>query len=593
MSTYIPPLEDMQFVIEQVLDAPASWRAQPAFAELDADIAREVLQQAARFATDVLVPINGPGDKQGCRWSPDGVRTPDGYPAAWRQFVEGGWPALACDPEVGGQGLPNLLNAALFEMLCASNHGWTMYPGLLHGAYEAIKATAAGAIRERYLPKVVSGEWLATMNLTEPAAGSDLGLIRSRAEPLDPRADGRIANGDRMAVSGNKIFISGGDQDMTDNIVHLVLARLPGAPGGTKGLSLFLVPKFLPDGRRNNAWCDGIEHKMGIHGSSTCQMRFEQAEGWLLGEPHAGLAAMFLMMNAARLHVAMQGLGHLDAATQKALRYARERVQLRAPQRPADAPAGGGPDPIEWHPAMRRILLTLQAQSEGARVVAYWIGVLLDESGQHPDETRRRHCSDLVALLTPVAKAFLTDLGHRGADDALGVFGGYGYVHEYGVEQHVRDSRIAMIYEGTNEIQAIDLVMRKLLDSPRRLEALIGEIEAEASRCSAADLPLEAAALRAQVDTLRNATAALQLARSADPEAPLRVADDVLHGLGHTLLAWAWARSSRCAPLHPNPAQVQRKREVARFGLQWLLPAAQWRWQRVQDWALPLPWIQA
>ncbi|HNB46955.1 MAG TPA: acyl-CoA dehydrogenase family protein, partial [Burkholderiaceae bacterium] len=319
MSTYTPPLEDMQFVIEQVLDAPASWREQPAFAELDADIAREVLQQAARFATEVLVPINGPGDKQGCRWSPEGVKTPDGYPAAWAQFVEGGWPALACDPEVGGQGLPNLLNAALFEMLCASNHGWTMYPGLLHGAYEAIKATAVGEIRERYLPKVVSGEWLATMNLTEPAAGSDLGLIRSRAEPLEPRPDGVIANGDRMAVTGNKIFISGGDQDMTDNIVHLVLARLPDAPGGTKGLSLFLVPKFLPDGTRNNAWCDGIEHKMGIHGSATSQMRFERAEGWLLGQPHAGLSAMFLMMNAARLHVAMQGLGHLDAATQKAV----------------------------------------------------------------------------------------------------------------------------------------------------------------------------------------------------------------------------------------------------------------------------------
>lgn len=595
MSTYTPPLEDMQFVIEQVLDAPASWREQPAFAELDADIAREVLQQAALFATEVLLPINGPGDKQGCRWSPDGVKTPDGYPAAWAQFVEGGWPALACDPEVGGQGLPNLLNAALFEMLCASNHGWTMYPGLLHGAYEAIKATAVGEIRERYLPKVVSGEWLATMNLTEPAAGSDLGMIRSRAEPLEPRADGTIANGDRMAITGNKIFISGGDQDMTDNIVHLVLARLPDAPGGTKGLSLFLVPKFLPDGTRNTAWCDGIEHKMGIHGSATSQMRFERAEGWLLGQPHAGLSAMFLMMNAARLHVAMQGLGHLDAATQKAVAYARERVQLRAPKRPPEAPAGaigGGADLIEWHPAMRRILLTLQAQSEGARVLAYWIGVLLDESEQHPDEARRKRSGDLVALLTPVAKAFLTDLGHRGADDALGVFGGYGYVHEYGIEQHVRDSRIALIYEGTNEIQAIDLVMRKLLDSPRRSDALLAEIEAESAACAADGLTLEADALTAQAATLRQALQALQAARAEDPEAPLRVADDVLQGLGHTMLAWAWARTSRCAPRHPNSSQRERKREVARFGLQWLLPAAQWRWQRVQDWALPLPWVR-
>jgi alkylation response protein AidB-like acyl-CoA dehydrogenase len=421
------------------------------------------------------------------------------------------------------------------------------------------------------------------MCLTEPQAGSAVGDARTVA----------VRDGDSYLLTGTKIFISGGDHDLTDNIVHLVLCRLADAPAGTKGLSLAVVPKFLPDGRRNAVHCDSLEKKMGIKGSATCQMRFDQAEGWLIGEPNRGLAAMFLMMNAARLHVAMQGLGHLDAATQKAVAYARERVQLRAPKRPPETPTGGGADLIEWHPAMRRILLTLQAQSEGARVLAYWIGVLLDESEQHPDEARRKRSGDLVALLTPVAKAFLTDLGHRGADDALGVFGGYGYVHEYGIEQHVRDSRIALIYEGTNEIQAIDLVMRKLLDSPRRSDALLAEIEAEAAACAADGLTLEAGALTAQAATLRQALQALQAARADDPEAPLRVADDVLHGLGHTMLAWAWARTSRCAPKHPNPAQRDRKREVARFGLQWVLPSAQWRWQRVQGWSLPLPWVRA
>jgi alkylation response protein AidB-like acyl-CoA dehydrogenase len=591
-SAYVPPLDEMRFVIEQVLDAPASWSSLPLYADLDADTAREVLAQAGRFAAAVIAPINASADLQGCRWSPDGVTTPDGYPQAWAAFVEGGWPALGCDPEVGGQGLPQLLNAALFEMLVAANHAWTMYPGLLHGAYEAIKATATPELRERYLPKVVSGEWLATMNLTEPQAGSDLGLIRSRAEPVEP---GPVENGAPVRVSGNKIFISGGDQDMTDNIVHLVLARLPDALPGTKGLSLFLVPKFMPDGRRNAVFCDGIEKKMGIKGSSTCQMRFEQAEGWLLGAPGAGLGAMFLMMNAARLHVGVQGLGHLDAATQKALRYAEERVQLRAPKRPDDAPAGSGADPIVWHPAMRRILLGLQAQTQGARVLAYWTALLLDEHEQHPDADRRRAAGELVALLTPVVKAFLTHLGHYGADEALGVFGGYGFIHEYGIEQQVRDSRIAMIYEGTNEIQAIDLVMRKLLGNSQGLALLQAEFGAEIARLAAdAALAPYANALRQQAEALQGAVAALAAARSTDPEAPLRVADDMLHGVGHALLAWAWCRIARAALTLDDAALRQAKLDVSRHGIEWLLPAAQWRWQRVLNaTTLDLPWVRA
>ena len=602
MSHYTPPLDDWRFIIEHVVDAPASWATLPAFADLDADTAAEVLAQAGRYAADVLAPINGPGDRQGCRWSPDGggtVTTPDGYPEAWQAFVEGGWPALACDPEVGGQGLPQLLNAAMFEMLIGANHAWTMYPGLLHGAYEAIKATATPELRAVYLPKVVSGEWLATMNLTEPQAGSDLGLIRTRAEPVEPPPEGQpLANGAAVRITGNKIFISGGDQDMSANIVHLVLARLPGAAAGTRGLSLFLVPKWLPDGhgghtRRNAAHCDGIEHKMGIHGSATSQMRFEQAEGWLLGQPGAGLGAMFLMMNSARLHVAMQGLAHLEAATQKALAYARERVQLRAPARPDDAAPSSGADPIAWHPAMRRILLGLQAQTEGARVLVGWIGVLLDESEQHPDAAHRARAGDLVALLTPVAKAFLTDLGHRGADEALGVLGGYGYVHEYGIEQIVRDSRIAMIYEGTNEIQAIDLVMRKWLDTPRRMDALQDVLRAEvAAAADRPELAVEAAALQRQIDALVEAGTHLAAAKAHGTEAVLAVADDALAAVGWTLLCWAWLRSASRADRLADADVAQRKRELARFGCTWLLDGQSARWSRLQQWQRPLPWLR-
>ncbi|MFZ2988741.1 acyl-CoA dehydrogenase family protein, partial [Ideonella sp.] len=308
-SAWLAPVADMMFVIEQVLEAPKAWAQQPLHADLDADTAGEVLQAARDFAGGVLAPLNGPADLQGCTWTPDGVSTPDGFAAAWAQFVEGGWPALAAPPAHGGQGLPLLLDAALGELLVAANHSWTMYAGLLHGACEVLLHHASPALREAYLPRLTSGEWLATMNLTEPQAGSDLSLLRSQARPV---GSGPVANGDTVRLSGQKIFISGGDHDLSDNIVHLVLARLPGAAPGTRGLSLFLAPKWLPDGRRNAVHCDGIEKKMGLKGSATCQMRFDEAEGWLLGEPGGGLAAMFLMMNAARLHVGLQGLGHLQ-----------------------------------------------------------------------------------------------------------------------------------------------------------------------------------------------------------------------------------------------------------------------------------------
>ncbi|MDT7835766.1 acyl-CoA dehydrogenase family protein [Aquabacterium sp. OR-4] len=585
MWTYQAPVADMLHVLVQVLDAPAQWATLPAHAELDADTAAQVLSEAGRFASQVLAPLNAGGDRVGCRWSPQGVVTPPGFREAWAAYVQGGWPALAAAPEDGGQGLPAALNMPLNEMIAAANHGWTMYPGLLHGACEVVRHDAVPELRARYLAPLVSGQWLATMCLTEPQAGSDLGQVRTRAELV---AGQPAANGAPLRISGSKVFISGGEHDLSDNIVHLVLCRLPGAGAGSKGLSLALVPKILPDGQRNAVHCDGIEHKMGIHGSATCQMRFEQAEGWLIGEPHRGLAAMFRMMNSARLHVAMQGLGHLEAATQNAWRYAAGRVQMRAPSQPPGASPEQGGDPIAWHPAMRRLLLGLRARTDAARVVALRCAMLLDEAAQHPDATRRAAAAGQVAILTPVAKAFFTELGHRGADDALQAWGGYGFVAEYGIEQTVRDSRIAMIYEGTNEIQAIDLVLRKLLDDGgQRAGVLIDELAAEAVLCRTdAALQPFAEALDAQLDAWRQALAALLTGRDGDAEYPLRVADDMLAGVGHALLAWAWARIARCSA---NPARApapggrsaQDWLDAARHGIDWLLPQAQVHWARV------------
>ncbi len=599
---YQAPVADMSFLLNEVLGAPASWATQPAFSGLDAATAQEVLEQAGRFAAEVLAPTNAAGDREGCGWSPEGVRTPPGFASTYQAFVDGGWPALACADEDGGQGLPQVLNAALFEMLAAANHGWTMYPGLLHGAYEVIRGHAAPALRERYLGEVASGECLATMCLTEPHAGSDLGLVRTRATLAEGQAE---VSGAEVRVTGQKIFISGGDHDLTPNIVHLVLCRLNGAPSGTKGLSLALVPKHLPHGERNAVHCDGIEEKMGIHGSATCQMRFENAQGWLLGEPHRGLAAMFVMMNSARLHVAMQGVGHLEAATQNAWRYATERLQMRAAHKPAGyAPTGEGADPIALHPAVRRTLLTLRARTDGARLLAYWTALLLDESEHHPDAAWRHEAAQHVALLTPVAKAFFTDLGHRSADEALQVWGGYGFVRDFGIEQTVRDSRIAMIYEGTNEIQAVDLMQRKLLDDggqrAARLRALLGQA---VPRCAehVATAPF-GQALAAQLQAWEQAQQALLDGAAADPEWPLLVADDMLAAVGHVLLAWAWARIAMAtvATAHsgsPAAGSSQGGRSPgqwwasAEHGLHWLLPQAQVHWQRVQQRHAPLPFV--
>ncbi|HMM84288.1 acyl-CoA dehydrogenase family protein [Azohydromonas sp.] len=566
---YHAPLREMRFVIERVLDAPSSWRACTAFVDVDAETAAAVLDEAARFAREVLLPLNAHGDVEGCTRGADGaVRTPAGFREAYRAFVDGGWPALPCAPKWGGQGLPLLLDAAVREMLDACNHAWNMYPDLLHGAYETLAAHAGDELKARYLPMIASGEWLAAMALTEPQAGSDLGALRTRAEP---QSDGSVR------VTGQKVFISGGDHDLTDNIVHLVLCRLPDSPPGSRGLSLALVPKVLPDGARNAMHCDGLERKMGIHGSATCAMRYEGATGWLVGEPHRGLAAMFLMMNSARLHVGLQGLGHLEMAAQNARRHAAERVQFGRP--------------IAEHPAVRHALLRLRVLAEALRVIAYRAALALDEAAHLADAARRERAGRLAALLTPVVKAWCTHHGFHGASAALQVFGGYGYVREVGVEQTLRDARIAMVYEGTNEIQAIDLVQRKLLaDGGATLAALLDDHDAEAARC-AADPALAgfADALRQHTGAARDGFAALQRAVATDPEAPLRVADDVLAGLAHTLMAWAFAASARAAAHDADAGWAAAKVARMRYGVQWLLPQAAVHWQRVAQAPTPLP----
>jgi alkylation response protein AidB-like acyl-CoA dehydrogenase len=523
---YQPIPADTTFILEQVLDAPAQWQGLPPFAEVDAGLLHQVLDEAAKFTGDVVAPLTMTGDAVGCRLEAGRVTTPPGFRDAYQAFWRAGWPALACAPEDGGQGLPWVLEGVVYEWLSAANHGWTMAPGLLHGAYECLKNHGSAELQQRYLRKIASGEWLATMCLTEPHAGSDLGLARTRALV---QADGSYR------ISGTKIFISGGEHDLTDNIIHLVLARLPEAPAGPKGLSLFLVPKVLPDGSLAGAHCDRIEEKMGLHGSPTCVMRFESATGWIIGEPGRGLNAMFVMMNAARLHVALQGVGLLDAAWQKAQAYAAQRRQMRTPgPRRSDEPA----DLIEGHPAIRRILDTQRAWIDGARVLGYQTGIELDNIRHHTDPRRREQAQRWCSLLTPVLKSICTRQAFDGASECLQVFGGHGYVREWGIEQVVRDARVSMIYEGTNEIQAIDLLVRKVLaDGGSSLGALLDDLGAQAPVSSD-----RARAVASRLTAVRAVTADLVLGCRGDPAAAFWVAEDYLRLVGLAMMDWAWSR---------------------------------------------------
>jgi alkylation response protein AidB-like acyl-CoA dehydrogenase len=529
MNAFQPRTDDMNFILCEVLRAPAQLQALTAHAEADEALMQQVVEEAGKFVAEVVAPLNRDGDEVGARWKAGAVTMPPGFRDAYQAFWQAGWPSLACAVEDGGQGLPAALEAMLYEMLSAANHGWTMAPGLLHGAYECIKHHASDELKTKYLEKVATGEWLATMCLTEPHAGSDLGLARTKAVPLP---DGRYA------LSGTKIFISGGEHDLTDNIVHLVLARLPDSPPGPKGLSLFLCPKYCEDGSRSQVFCERIEEKMGLHGSPTCVMRFDEAPGWIVGEPGKGLNAMFVMMNAARLHVGLQGIGLLDAAWQKADAYSKDRRQMRAPGGSAKA---GEADLIEQHPAMRRILDAQRAWIDAGRVIAYRTALELDILKHHEDAARRESASRWCSLVTPVLKSAWTDQAFHGASACLQVFGGHGYVREWGIEQVVRDARVAMIYEGTNEIQAIDLLLRKTLpDGGAGLLQLLAELSDDLGDDD------QGQRVRAQLDRFSAFLRERLLPRATAQDAPADLAhwlaDDFLRAVAMLLMAWAWAR---------------------------------------------------
>ena len=556
---YQPRLEDIQFILEKVLHVPQRIAELPAYSEVDADLMNQVLEEAGKFVANEIAPLNRVGDEVGAQFNQGHVTMPPGFKEAYQSFWQSGWASLTTATDDGGQALPAVLESVLYEWLSAANHGWTMAPGLLHGAYECIKHHASDALKAQYLSKVGTGEWLATMCLTEPHAGSDLGLARTKAVP---QADGSYH------ISGTKIFISGGDHDLTDNIVHLVLARLPDASAGPKGLSLFLVPKFYADGSRSAVHCERIEEKMGIHGSPTCVMRFDDAQAWLVGEIGRGLNAMFVMMNAARLHVALQGVGLLDAAWQKAHAYAHERRQMRAPK-----PAGVKGEPTDFiieHPAMRRILDTQRAWIDGSRVLAYQTGLALDIAKHHPDAAQRESAQRWCALTTPILKAACTEQGFHGASDCLQVFGGHGYVSEWGIEQNVRDARIAMIYEGTNEIQAIDLLMRKVLgDGGAALNAMLEELSAGLN----AQAMHEAQVLHLFAQLRDITQEATQVQARPDGSVTLSwIAGDYLRVATLALLAWSWTRIEAA-----QPTDAARWHAPAAALRAWVLPEFEMR----------------
>jgi alkylation response protein AidB-like acyl-CoA dehydrogenase len=545
MPTYNPPVRDMQFVLHEVLNVAEELKALPAHAETDADTINAVIEEAGKFAAEVTFPLNISGDEEGCVLdkTTHEVKTPTGFKDAYAKYVEGGWPALSCDPAFGGQGLPFVVNQCLFEMLNSANQAWTMYPGLSHGAYEALKAHGTEEQKKTYLPKLTTGEWTGTMCLTEPHCGTDLGLLRTKAEP---QADGTYR------ITGSKIFISAGEHDMTDNIIHLVLARLPDAPKGSKGISLFVVPKFKVKadgslGERNPIFCAGLEHKMGIHGNATAQIVIEGATGTLVGEPNKGLAAMFVMMNAARLGVGNQSLGLTEVAYQNALAYAKDRIQMRSLSgvKAKDKEA----DPIIVHPDVRKMLLTAKAYAEGGRALQIFCTLLLDKEHNHPDEKVRKDSGELVALLTPIVKAFITDNGHIATNSCMQVFGGHGFIKEWGMEQFVRDNRINMIYEGTNTIQSLDLLGRKVLGnngaSLKKFGKLVARlVEEEGVNEKMAEFINPIAMLG---DQLTKFTTEIGFKGFQNPDEVGAAAVDYLRVAGHFVFGYLFARMAQVA----------------------------------------------
>lgn len=554
MKPYTPPAPDYRFLLTHVLDFDNAM-AELGKSDIDVDLVVSILEAGGRFCADQLHPINHRGDEEGSKLVAGQVVTPDGFADAYRAFAAGGWTSLSADPSHGGQGLPFIVQLWLDEMLSATNLSFGLFPGLTRGATEAIAAHASESLKATFLPPLISGEWTGAMALTESGAGTDLALLKTKAEA---REDGSYA------VTGQKIFISSGDHDFGGNVIHLVLARLPGAPEGVKGISLFLVPKWLEgaDGQyseRNSMTVGALEKKMGIHAQPTCVMNYDAATGWLVGEPNRGLAAMFTMMNAERLMVGIQGLGVAGAAYQQAASYAKERLQGRS------ANGGAGPVPIIEHADVRRMLLSIRAFVESGRALAGWTALQLDRAHHHLDAAERAQADALVALLTPVVKAAFTDLGFEGAVQAQQVFGGHGYIREWGMEQYVRDARIAQIYEGTNGVQAMDLVGRKLpLSNGAVVAHYFALIAADLDHASGLAV---AESTREALELLRAATASL---RDAGGDAVGAAAVDYLRLFALVSMGWMWTKMAVAARDHGD--LYADKRTLADFFAQRILP---------------------
>jgi alkylation response protein AidB-like acyl-CoA dehydrogenase len=564
MAIYKAPLQDIRFILEEVIDYPGQVASLDSYKDFDLESVMAIFTETAKFCTNEMLPLNGPADAEGLKYDPEKktVTTPKGFKELYRKLCDQGVIGLSQPVEFGGQGAPHLLGLVINEVQVSCNQAFTMCPGLSQGAMNAIHSHGSEELKKRYLPKLITGEWTGTMCLTEPQCGTDLGLCTTRAE----------AHGDHWKLTGTKIWISFGEHDMAGNIIHLVLARLPDAPTGIKGISLFIVPKVLEGGARNPVFCGGLEHKMGIHASPTCVINFEGAEAWLVGQPHKGMQAMFTFMNGARLEVGIQGLGLSEIAYQNALLFARERRQSRSPN-PALRDAKSPADTILVHPDVRRMLLNCRATIEGMRALAYWTALQIDLSFHHPDPAARADAADMVALMTPVVKSYLTERGFENVSESLQVLGGSGYTRDWGLEQFLRDGRIAMIYEGTNHIQALDLVGRKLpTDNGRLYRSFAAKVGRFLKKhCEDAALKEFTEPLGKTLELLNGTTMELAMKGMADPDEASAVASNYLNLFALTAIAWMWCQSVH-ASLGKDDAFHRTKLKTARYYFTNVLP---------------------